>query len=364
MSSSTVVTQTPSLEVHIRIEGRAGRITLDRPKALNALTLDMVRRIWTALRAWKDDPAVQLIILDGAGERGLCAGGDVRSLYDARAEGSGFARTFWREEYRLNALIHRYPKPYVALMDGIVMGGGIGLSAHAQGGTRVVTERSRIAFPETTIGLIPDVGGTWLLSRAPKETGPYLALMGTQMGAADAIYTGFADVHVPSACLPAIIERLTNGTETPQAILATFAVDPGLAPLLGPLGTDVTRYFAAPDIDSIAAALARDATADEFAKRAHEGLAARSPLALKTTLEALKRARGYPDLEAALAVEFRLCTHLYETGEFPEGVRALIVDKDRKPQWSRATLADVTPEIVDALFAPLPASEEPFAAPS
>ena len=164
---SDISAPAPSSEVRIRVEGRAGRITLDRPKALNALTLGMVRAIWAALNAWKDDPAVALVILDGAGERGLCAGGDVRSLYDARTEGSGFARTFWREEYRLNALIHRYPKPFIALMDGIVMGGGIGLSTHAQGGTRIVTERSRIAFPETTIGLIPDVGGTWLLSRAP-----------------------------------------------------------------------------------------------------------------------------------------------------------------------------------------------------
>ncbi len=154
---------TPEPEVLIRIEGRAGRLTLNRPKALNALTLRMVRDIWAALLAWRDDPAVALVILDGTGDRALCAGGDVLSLYESRTRGSGLARTFWREEYRLNALIHRYPKPFVAIMDGIVMGGGIGLSAHAQGGGRVVTDRSMLAMPETGIGLIPDVGGTWLL---------------------------------------------------------------------------------------------------------------------------------------------------------------------------------------------------------
>ncbi len=188
-------------DVLIRREGRAGRITMNRPKALNALTYPMVGEIERALLAWQADQAVDLVILDGAGERGLCAGGDVRSLYDARTEGSGFARTFWRDEYRLNTLIHRYKKPFVPIMDGIVMGGGIGLSGHAS--HRIVTEKSMLAMPETTIGLIPDVGGTWLLSRAPGATGPYLGLMGHRMNAADALYAGFADTMVATAKLPA-----------------------------------------------------------------------------------------------------------------------------------------------------------------
>ena len=359
--SSTPSAPTSSTEVRIRVEGRAGRITLDRPKALNALTLDMVRAIWAALRAWRDDPAVELVILDGAGERGLCAGGDVRSLYDARTDGSGFARTFWREEYRLNALIHRYPKPFVALMDGIVMGGGIGLSAHAQGGARIVTERSRIAFPETTIGLIPDVGGTWLLSRAPGQTGVYLALMGAQMGAADAIYTGFADHCVASARLPELVDRLTASSEPPAAILSSFASDPGPATLSGSLAADLAKFFAFDTLEAISAALDLDGNS-EFAARTREALLARSPLALKATLEALRRARANPTLEAALTVEFRLCTHLYEAGEFIEGVRALIVDKDRAPKWSRSTLAAVTPADIAALFAPLEAEDGPFSA--
>ena len=188
-------------EVLIRIEGTAGRITLNRPKALNALTLGMVRAIWPTLLAWKNDPAVELVILDGAGERGLCAGGDVRWLYDSRARGLDDALAFWREEYALNALIHRYPKPFVPIMDGIVMGGGIGLSAHVRGGTRVVTERSQLAMPETTIGLIPDVGGTWLLARAPDSFGEYLGLVGERMRGAGTIFSGFADVFVQSANL-------------------------------------------------------------------------------------------------------------------------------------------------------------------
>ena len=183
-------------EVLISREGRAGRITMNRPKALNALTYPMVGQIWNALLDWRDDPAVELVLIDGAGERGLCAGGDVRSLYESRTQGSGAARSFWSEEYRLNALIGRYPKPFVAIQDGIVMGGGIGLSGHAR--HRIVTERSQLAMPETGIGLIPDVGGTWLLAHAPGETGIYLGLTGERMGAADAIYARFSDAFVPS----------------------------------------------------------------------------------------------------------------------------------------------------------------------
>src|SRR6202011_5575718 len=197
-------------DVLIGRQGRAGRITMNRPKALNALTYPMVGRIWRALLGWRDDPSVELVVIDGAGGKALCAGGDVRALYASRAEGSGAARAFWSEEYRLNALIGRYPKPYVAIQDGIVMGGGIGLSGHAR--HRIVTERSRLAMPETGICLIPDVGATWLLARAPGESGLYLGLTGEAMSAADAIYARFADVFVPAARIAELIERLANGT--------------------------------------------------------------------------------------------------------------------------------------------------------
>lgn len=345
-------------EVRIRIEGRAGRITLDRPKALNALTLGMVRAIEAALLAWQDDPAVALVILDGAGDRGLCAGGDVRSLYDARVDGSGFARTFWREEYRLNARIHRYPKPFVAIMDGIVMGGGIGLSAHARGGTRIVTERSRIAFPETTIGLIPDVGGTWLLARAPGAAGVYLALLGAQMGGADAIHTGFADHLVPSARIAELVDALTAGGAALATVVARLAIDPGEPPLASTLAGGMGAAFAQPSVATIAAALATGAASAPALAKAAADLAARSPIAMEATFEALGRARAVTRLEQALEMEFRLCTHLYERGELIEGVRALIVDKDRKPRWRPPTLAEVSRADVQALFEPV-AGEPP-----
>src|SRR5262245_40260487 len=199
---------TPNDEVLIRREGRAGRITINRPQALNALPHAMVAPIWNALLAWQNDAGVELVLLDGSGDRALCAGGDVRALYDSRSAGSGAARAFWRDEYRLNALIGRYHKPYVAIQDGIVMGGGIGLSAHAR--HRIVTERSRLAMPETGIGLIPDVGGSWLLAHAPGEAGLYLGLTGAEMNAADAIYAGFSDVFVPAGSLGELKARLLD----------------------------------------------------------------------------------------------------------------------------------------------------------
>lgn len=338
-------------EVLIRREGSAGRLTLNRPKALNALTLDMVRQIRPALQAWADDPAVAHVVLDAAGDRALCAGGDVISLYQARAAGSVGARTFWREEYALNAAIHRFPKPFVPIMHGIVMGGGIGLSAHARGGMRIVTERSRIAFPETTIGLIPDVGGTWLLARAPGATGAYLGLLGSPMGAADAIHAGFADRYLPSAKTPELIARLCDGKEPASAVVAALAEAPGKSELATDAAAGIAACFAFATVEEIRDALARDGS--DWANKALADLAARSPTALKTTLAAIRRARALPTLEAALNVEFLLCTNLYEDGEFIEGIRALLVDKDKAPKWNPPTLEAVTAERVERQFAPL-----------
>jgi enoyl-CoA hydratase len=341
-------------EILIRREGRAGRITINRPKALNALTYPMLGRIWAALVAWKDDPAVELILLDGAGERGLCAGGDVRSFYESRAQGSGFARTFWRDEYRLNALIPRYPKPYVAIQDGIVMGGGIGLSSH--GSHRIVTERSRLAMPETGIGLIPDVGGTWLLANAPGETGIYLGLTGEPMHAADAIYARFSDVLVPSAKLPALIDRLADphGGPVGEAIRG-LAEDPGESELARRRGA-IDAAFAYADVEAIHMALA--GIAGEWAAKTRATLLQKSPKSLKLAHAAIRQARGLPSLEDALTVEYRLTVRLFEDGEFPEGVRALLIDKDREPQWSPPQLGEVTPALVAAYLAPLPPGEE------
>ena len=341
-------------EVLIRREGRAGRITMNRPKALNALTYPMVGHIRAALAGWKVDPSVELVLLDGAGERGLCAGGDVRSFYESRAQGSGFARTFWRDEYRLNALIARYPKPYVAIQDGIVMGGGIGLSSHAS--HRIVTERSQLAMPETGIGLIPDVGGTWLLANAPGEVGVYLGLTGEAMRGADAIYARFSDALIPSAKLPALIDRLIdpNGGPVGEAIRG-LAEKPEESELARRRGT-IDAAFAGADVETIHMALA--GIAEEWATRTRATLLQKSPKSLKLTHAAIREARELPSLEEALKAEYQLTVRLFEDGEFPEGVRALLIDKDRKPRWSPPQLGEVTPELVARYLAPLPPGED------
>lgn len=341
-------------EVLIRREGRAGRITLNRPQALNALTLGMVREIWKAMLAWKGDPDVELVLLDGAGDRALCAGGDVRWLYESRANGSGDARAFWSEEYRLNALIARYPKPYIAFMDGIVMGGGIGLSAH--GRHRIVTERSQLAMPETSIALIPDVGGTWLLSRAPAEAGVYLGLTGERMRGAGTIFAGFADTFVPSERLGALATALTNtdGSEV-DGIIKDHAGQPP-ASELAQRAELIQQAFRFETVEEIGSELER--MDSEWARTGLAGLSTKSPLSLKLTLAAIRNARKLGSLEEALNVEYRLCVRLFEHGEFIEGVRALIVDKDRKPKWRPPRIEDVPPALVAEWLAPLPNGQE------
>ena len=341
-------------EVIIRREGRAGRITMNRPEALNALTCAMVGEIWKALQAWAEDPEVQLVILDGAGERGLCAGGDVRAMYDSAPQGSAFARKFWAEEYRVNALIGRYPKPFVAFMDGIVMGGGIGLSGHAS--HRIVTEKSQLAMPETGIGLIPDVGGTWLLAHTPGETGTYLGLVGERMRGAGTIFARFADTFVPSARLPELTLALaqSRGSDV-DTVIQRFAEAPPPSDLASH-ATQVDQTFCFDSVEAIRGALA--AMDGEWAAKTLAELNRRSPLALKLTLAAIRDARTLPALEAALNVEYRLTTRLFEHGEFIEGVRALLVDKDKSPKWNPPRLEEVSAETVAAFFAPLPPGEE------
>jgi enoyl-CoA hydratase len=263
------------------------------------------------------------------------------------------ARAFWRDEYRLNALIGRYPKPYVALQDGIVMGGGIGLSGHAR--HRIVTERSQLAMPETGIGLIPDVGGTWLLARAPGEAGIYLGLTGESMRAADAIHAGFADTFLPAARLPALIDRLGDpkGGAVGTAI-AELAQPAGPSELARRAG-DIDRLFAGDTVEAIIGSL--ESTPIDWVAKARAALAQKSPKSLKLTLAAVRRARRLPSLEGALKVEYRLTVRLFEDGEFPEGVRAMLVDKDRKPRWSPPDLAGVTDDLVARYLAPLPEPE-------
>jgi enoyl-CoA hydratase len=346
--------ETAKGEVLIRREGRAGRITMNRPQALNALTHAMVGPIFEALLAWRDDPNIALVVLDGSGERALCAGGDVRALYDSRGRGSGAARAFWSDEYRLNALIGRYSKPYLAVQDGIVMGGGIGLSAHAR--HRIVTERSRLAMPETGIGLIPDVGGSWLLAHAPGETGLYLGLTGAEMDAADAIYARFADLFVPSPRLGELKARLIDPAGGKLAELCASFAEPVGPSRLADRAPDIDRLFANASVEAIIERLAHSGL--DWSRHTRAALAQKSPKALKLTCAAIRQARTLPSLEAALDVEYRLAVRLFEDGEFPEGVRALIVDKDRKPAWSPPRLSEVTDALIEHYLAPLPAAEE------
>jgi len=350
----TTSSNTPSDEIIIRIEGRAGRITLNRPAALNALTYDQVLAMTATLKRWEDDPAVQLVILDGAGDRALCAGGDVLSFYERRDDGGAYAKKFWRDEYELNAYIARYPKPYVALQDGFVMGGGIGISAHAS--HRIVTERAALAMPETTIGLVPDVGGMWLLANAPGRFGEYLGLLGERMGAADAIIFGFADTFVTTEKLPALVQDLVNPVGDPVGVtIANFAEAPP-PPTLSARQRAVDEIFAKASVEDIIAALASGS--EDWQTKAHGAAATRSPLAMKLTLAAVRRARELSSLEEALNMEYRLTTRLFLCGEFVEGVRALLVDRDKSPKWNPSTLEAVLQSQVDEFMAPLADDEE------
>ena len=342
-------------EIIVRVEGRAGRITLNRPKALNALTYAQIGAIDRALTAWEQDPAVELVILDGTGDRALCAGGDVLDLYERRTDGPAYARKFWRDEYHLNLRISRYPKPYVALMDGIVMGGGIGISAHAS--HRIVTERSALAMPETSIGLVPDVGGSWLLANVPGRLGEYYGLLGERMGSGDALYAGFADTHVDSARLSDLIATLSKSGGDPVGVtIAEFAGTPS-PPVHAARQRDVDAIFDAPTIIEIRARL--EASDLDWSERAIKALQQRSPLCLSLALASIRRARELGSLAHALDTEYRLTTRLYERGEFIEGIRALLVDKDKAPKWNPPTLDAVTPAMTAEFLSDLPPAEQP-----
>jgi enoyl-CoA hydratase len=332
-------------DVRTAVHNGLGRITLDRPKAINALNHDMVKAIAAALDAWEHNDLVRAVVLDGEGERGLCAGGDIRSIYaDARSGGTD-SLAFWADEYRLNARIASYPKPYVALMDGLVMGGGVGVSAH--GSLRVVTERSRVGMPEVGIGFVPDVGGTYLLSRAPGLLGTHIAFTTAQLSGADAIHSGLADYFVPSGRLGELVDALGEGA--PSEIVRSFA-EPAPVSELAAQQSWIDECYTAPTVEQILTRLREHGEAASSAAKEIEG---KSPTALKVTLRALRSAAELPDLETVLAQEFRISTAALHSPDFAEGIRAQIIDKDRNPAWSPATLAEVTDERVEAFFAPL-----------
>lgn len=337
----------------VRREGAAGVLRLNRPKALNALTLEMTREIVVALDAFEADPAVALVLLEGAGERGLCAGGDIRGLYEsARAHGD-LGKVFWREEYILNARIASYPKPYIAYMDGLVMGGGIGLAGHAS--HRIVTEKTKVAMPEVGLGFFPDVGGTWLLSRAPGEIGTYLGLTGQIANGPDTVHVGLADVLIATSEWPALRQALTELSPGVDAA-ATLAVIKRFqsAPQNGPAEAHqdlIDKAFAHDTVEEIVAALERDGS--EFARTTLIALQEKSPRGLKVALKLLRLARPAKSLEECLVREYRAALEVFASADFVEGIRAAIIDKDRNPKWSPSSIEDVTPEIVARYLAPL-----------
>jgi enoyl-CoA hydratase len=327
-----------------------GWVTLNRPAAINALSHAMVRHINAQLAAWADDDQVAGVVIAGAGERGLCAGGDVVSIYRDARSGGRASLDFWHDEYVMNARVAGYPKPYLAVMSGIVMGGGVGISAH--GSIRVVTGSSRLAMPETRIGLCPDTGGTWLLSRAPGELGTHLALTGDSIGAGDAIACGLADCYLPADRVPALLRSLSAGN---IAVAATaLAESPPPSPLLAQRDW-IDSCYAADSASDIVSRLR--GTPEPLAQQAARRITANSPAAVSVTLRALRQAGQLPTLRAALDLELRLSAAALRSHDLVEGIRAQVIDKDRAPRWSPPTLAAVTTAMIDRYFQPHPAPD-------
>ncbi|HTV90993.1 MAG TPA: enoyl-CoA hydratase/isomerase family protein [Stellaceae bacterium] len=342
--------------------GRLATVTLNRPAALNAFTLAMYRAFDPMLRQWAVDPTIRGVLIEGAAGRAFCAGGDIRAIYEAGRGISADATLtsrFFREEYELIRRIHRYPKPYVAILNGIAMGGGMGVSVN--GGWRIATENALFAMPETGIGLFPDVGATRFLNLCPGHVGRWLGLTGARIGAADALYCGLATHFVRRERVPALIAALAAADGIEEA-LAAFCEDPGEPPLRGRRAA-IDRAFAGATVEAILDALAAEAAGAgpdaEWAAETRAGLLAKSPTSLKITLRQLILGRGF-DIEAALALEYRLTQHVMRNHDFYEGVRAALIDRDRRPRWRPANLADIGDDVVNGYFAPLGDAELRF----
>lgn len=334
-------------EIAIRTVGRVGRITLTRPKALNALTHAMAGAIETALDAWQEERAVELIVVDSEGDKAFCAGGDIQHLYRTGMEGDyETGRAFWADEYRLNARIANSAIPYVPIMNGIVMGGGVGISAH--GKPRLVTDNTMLAMPECGIGLVPDVGGSFILSRAPGHLGEFLAMTGWRMKAADAILAGFADRYVPAARLPELKERLEESGDLSALEQASEMPEP--SSLRGERER-IDRHFAG--ASALECLHSLEADESEFAGKAAAMIRKGCPLSVACAFEIVRRVRELPTLEDALAQEYRFTYRSMSEGEFLEGIRAQVIDKDRTPNWRVPRLEDVTAPMIEAMLAPL-----------
>jgi len=335
-----------------RIENGVGRITLNRPKALNALNTEMCALMIEALSAWREDPQVTAVLLDHAGERGFCAGGDIRMIAESGAGDGREAAEFFRTEYRLNTLLFRYPKPTVAIVDGITMGGGVGISMPCE--FRVATERTLFAMPETGIGLFPDVGGGWYLPRLPGCAGYCLALTGARIKAADCELLGIVTDYVESGRVEALKAELVARPREIETVLTEFEAEPGEPPL-AQVQDAIERCFGKPEVEAVWRALRAEETG--WARQQLEILATKSPQALKVTHRQLHTGATLKRFEEEMELEYRLATRVSRTHDFLEGVRAVIVDKDNTPHWKPPTLQDVTGEYLNELFAPLPPGE-------
>ena len=336
-------------EIIARVAGHVGRLTLNRPKALHSLTTPMCLALSEALLAWREDPAVDLVLIDHAGERGFCAGGDIRMMAEAGRSDPDAGAAFFLAEYRMNELIHRYPKPVVAVMDGVTMGGGVGLAAYCR--YRVATERTVWAMPETAIGLFPDVGTGWLLPRLPGEFGTWLALTGARLKAADCVHLGLATHYVESARLEGLKALLIAAPYGAAKALARFSDDPGPSALAGKQKA-LDALFAHDTVGSIMAALQAGSS---WAQEQAAILQTRSPTSMTIALRELRQARAKAlSFADEIALEYRLACRIIRTADFQEGVRAVVVDKDNAPEWGPAP----TDAEVDALFAPFADREE------
>jgi enoyl-CoA hydratase len=346
-------------EILFERRGRLGLVTLNRPKAMNALTHAMALALEAQLDAWADDGAVAAIAIRGAGDRAFAAGGDIRALYEAgRPDGDGDGRRnfgFFADEYRLNTRIKRYPKPYVGLMDGVVMGGGVGISVH--GSRRVAGDRTVFAMPETGIGLFPDVGATWFLPRLPGQTGMWLGLTGARLKTADAVACGICDMQVPSDAMDALVDALSRieagGPRPLDAIddaLAAFARAPEGETVLDRHAERIDRCFAGDSVEAVLAAL--EAEGDEWSAAQHAAILTKSPTSTRIAFRQIRQGAGL-SFEDCMRLEYRLARYCMTHHDFYEGVRAVIVDKDNRPRWQPSTLGEATDAHVADAFAPL-----------
>jgi enoyl-CoA hydratase len=342
----------PSPDVRIRAQGRAGRITLTRPQALNALTWDMCLAIEGALDWWQENPDIDLVLIDAEGERAFCAGGDLAQMYQAGRDGQfGYGARFWRDEYRLNAAIRAYPKPVVTLMQGFTMGGGVGIGCHAS--HRVVGDTSLIALPECGIGLVPDCGSSLLLALAPGHLGEYIGLTGARLGPGAALHAGLADIYLPEPLWPAAIATLCD-TGDPLTLITHSPLMPFTA--LTRDEDSISTVFAATTAPDILTALS--AATGDWAPPALAALSAASPLSVLCTLDIIRTLRAAPDMASALDHEYRFTARSLEHGDFLEGIRAQIIDRDRRPHWRHAGLGVVPPADIARMRAPLPQEQD------